>query len=99
MQPVRTAPLITLGNALSIITTAIATGVMLVTVTSYIGEIRAEMRITAATQGQRIDVLEQSQKQFAVQDKVDRELLWEIRGDLKHLRLLLDKTSPAQPPH
>lgn len=95
MQPVRTAPLITFGNALSIITTAIATGVMLVTVTNYIDEIRAEMRITAATQGQRINVLEQSQKQFAAQDKVDRELLWEIRGDLKHLRLLLDKPLPA----
>ena len=95
MPHVRTAPRITLGNLLSIFSTVAATGVMIVTVTSYIGEIRAEMRITAATQGQRIDVLEQSQKQFAVQDKVDRELLWEIRGDLKHLRLLLDKPLPA----
>ena len=95
MPHVRTAPLITFGNLLSIFSTVAATGVMIVTVTGYINEIKAETRITAATHAQRINVLEQSQKQFAVQDKVDRELLWEIRGDLKHLRLLLDKPLPA----
>ena len=98
MPHVRTAPRITLGNLLSIFSTVAATGVMIVTVTGYINEIKAEMRMNLATQGQRIDALERETRATALQGRADREIIWEMRGDIKHLRLMFDKPPPPQPP-
>lgn len=99
MQSVRTAPLITLGNGLSIFSTISATIVLIVTTTTFVNELRAEMRMNLATQGQRIDALERETRANAMQGRADREIIWEMRGDIKHLRLMFDKTPPAQPPH
>jgi hypothetical protein len=82
---------ITAGNLLSMATTVLAAGGALIAVTVYIGDIRAEMRIADARHDQRLEVLEKEQAAAVAQNKVDREILWEIRGDIKQLKSLFDR--------